>query len=132
MIVLDEQLLGRNLEHAIAKWYRGKVLFITDLRPDSVIKDEAMPELLRKQIQPTFVTINEKDFWHKIVVDNRYGVICFAWPDSRVREIPPSLRVLLRRSEFNTKAKRMGKVIRVADEKINYYTLIDRQIRTIR
>jgi hypothetical protein len=131
MIVLDEQLLGRNLEHEIAKWYSGKVLFITDLRPNSVIKDEAMPELLRRQIQPTFVTINEKDFWHKIVVDKRYGVICFAWPDSRVREIPPSLRLLLRRSEFNTKAKRMGKVIRVADEKINYYTLVDRQIKTI-
>jgi hypothetical protein len=131
MIVLDEQLLGRNLEYEIAKWYRGKVLFITDLRPHSVIKDEAMPELLRRQIQPTFVTINEKDFWHKIVVDKRYGVICFAWPDSRVREIPPSLRLLLRRSEFNTKAKRMGKVIRVADEKINYYTLMDRQIKTI-
>jgi hypothetical protein len=64
-------------------------------------------------------------------VDKRYGVICFAWPDSRVREIPPSLRLLLRRSEFNTKAKRMGKVIRVADEKINYYTLVDRQIKTI-
>jgi hypothetical protein len=131
MIVLDEQLLGRNLEHEIAKWYSGKVLFITDLRPNSVIKDEAMPELLRRQIQPTFVAINEKDFWHKIVVDKRYGVICFAWPDSRVREIPPSLRLLLRRSEFNTKAKRMGKVIRVADEKINYYTLVDRQIKTI-
>jgi hypothetical protein len=131
MIVLDEQLMGRQLEQEIAKWYRGKVLFVTDLRPNSIIKDEAMPELLRQQIQPTFVTINEKDFWHKIVVDNRYCVICFAWPDSRVREIPPSLRLLLRRSEFNTKAKRMGKVIRVADEKINYYTLVDRQIKTI-
>ena len=24
MIVLDEQLLGRGIEHAIARWYRGK------------------------------------------------------------------------------------------------------------
>lgn len=80
MSVLDGQLLGRNLEHEIAKWH---------------------------------------------------GVICLAGPDSRVREIPPSLRLLLCRSEFNTKAKRMGKVIRVADEKINYYTLMDRQIKTM-
>ncbi|MDZ7292907.1 MAG: hypothetical protein ONB44_22365 [candidate division KSB1 bacterium] len=131
MIVLDEQLLGRNLEREIAKWYRGRVLFITDLRPNSVIKDDAIPELLHRQTQPTFVTINERDFWHKVVVDNRYCVICFAWPDSRVREIPPSLRFLLRRLEFNTKAKRMGKVIRVADEKTTYYTFTDRQVRTL-
>ncbi len=132
MIVLDEQLLGRDLEREIAKWYRGKVWFITDLRPQSVIKDEAIPELLRKQNQPTFVTINESDFWHKIVVDRRYCVACFAWSDARVREIPSALRLLLRRSEFNTKTKRMGKVIRVADEKINYYSLADRQMKTIR
>jgi len=131
MIVLDEQLLGRNLEREIAKWYRGKVLFIIDLRPNSVVKDDAIPELLRRKIQPTFVTINESDFWQKVTVDNRYCVICFAWPDSRVREIPPSLRLLLRRPEFNTKAKRMGHVIRVADEKINYYTFYDKQVKTI-
>jgi hypothetical protein len=36
MIVLDEQLLGRDLEHLIARWYRGAVRFITDLRPHTV------------------------------------------------------------------------------------------------
>lgn len=61
MIVLDEQLLGRNLELEIAKWYRGKILFITDLRPHTVIKDDAIPGLLRQQSQPTFVTINWKN-----------------------------------------------------------------------
>jgi hypothetical protein len=39
MLVLDEQLLGRNLEAALGRWYRGPVRFITDLRPGSVIKD---------------------------------------------------------------------------------------------
>jgi len=38
MIVLDEQLLGRDLEIEIAHWYRGVVCFITDLRPNIVIK----------------------------------------------------------------------------------------------
>jgi hypothetical protein len=45
MIVLDEQLLGRNLEREIAKWYRGSVQFIIDLRLHTVIKDDAIPEL---------------------------------------------------------------------------------------
>jgi len=63
MIVLDEQLLGRNLEVEITKWYQGTVRFIMDLRPNTVIKDDAIPALLRAQNQPTFVTINERDFW---------------------------------------------------------------------
>ena len=49
MIVLDEQLLGRDLEQDIARWYRGPVRFVIDLRPHSVIKDEAIPDLLRHQ-----------------------------------------------------------------------------------
>jgi len=68
MIVLDEQLLGRNIEQELAKWYRGRVVFVTELRPDSIIKDEAIPELLRRQNRPTFVTINERDFWRKIKI----------------------------------------------------------------
>lgn len=52
MIVLDEQLLGRGIEHDIARWYRGKVQFITELRPHTVIKDDAIPTLLRQQPQP--------------------------------------------------------------------------------
>jgi hypothetical protein len=58
MLVLDEQLLGRNLEVELRHWYRGPVIFITELRPATVIKDEAIPILLRQQRSPTFVTIN--------------------------------------------------------------------------
>ena len=65
MIVLDEQLLGRQLELEIAKWYRGTVRFINELRPHTVIKDDAIPKLLRQQSQPTFVTINERTFGGK-------------------------------------------------------------------
>ncbi|CAA9301650.1 MAG: hypothetical protein AVDCRST_MAG93-4647 [uncultured Chloroflexia bacterium] len=62
MIVLDEQLLGRNLEVLISSWYPGAVVYITDLRPHTVIKDDMIPALLRQQSQPTFVTINVIDF----------------------------------------------------------------------
>lgn len=131
MIVLDEQLLGRNIEQEITKWYRGKVVSINELRPNSVIKDDAIPFLLRQQSQPTFVTINEKDFWQKVDIDNRFCVICFAWSDSRVREIASSLRQVLRLSELTTKAKRMGRVIRVTDDRIGYYLYYDRRVRTL-
>jgi uncharacterized protein (DUF433 family) len=34
----------------IAKWYRGKVLFITDLRPNSIIKKEIAMNVLLQRI----------------------------------------------------------------------------------
>jgi hypothetical protein len=77
MIVLDEQLLGANLEQAIGKWYQGNVCFITDLRPNSIIKDEAIPMLLRKEAQPTFITINERDFWRKVAISEYFCIVDF-------------------------------------------------------
>lgn len=65
MLVLDEQLLGRDLKTALTSWYRGPVLFITDLRPGSIIKVDAIPALLRQQRQATFLPINESAFWRK-------------------------------------------------------------------
>lgn len=76
--MLDEQLLGRGLELEIARWYRGPVRFLIDLRPQTLIKDDAVPKLLRQQSRPTFVTINERDFWHEVPAVDRYWVVCFA------------------------------------------------------
>jgi hypothetical protein len=131
MIVLDEQVLGRGLERDIAHWYRGTIQFITDLRPHTIIKDEAIPALLRRQSQPTFVTINDRDLWRKVAPDQRYCIVCFVLSDARAREIPLALKALLRRPEFRTKAQRMGKVIWVTNDDISYYMFGDRQVRTI-
>lgn len=122
MIVLDEQLLGRNLGKEIAKWYRGRVLFINDLRPNTVIKDEAIPHLLRQQSQATFITINVSDFWEKLKADKHFCVICFALSDARVSELPTTLRRLLKQSPFRTKRERVGKIIRVTQTTATYYS----------
>ena len=122
MIVLDEQLLGRNLEVLIGGWYRGAVRCITDLRPHTVIKDEAIPGLLRTQAQPTFVTINERDFWRKVAIDEHFCVMCFVLSDARAGDVAGALRGVLQRPEFRTKAQRMGKVIRITESSISYYT----------
>lgn len=131
MIVLDEQLLGLNLDQNIAAWYAGAVLFITDLRPATIIKDDAIPALLRQQQQPTFVTSNERDFWRTVAIDRHFCVACFALPDSRAREITESLRALFRHKEFQSKAARMGKVARVTERDVSYYTATDNQIRSL-
>lgn len=122
MIVLDEQLLERDLHIEIARWYPGAVIYVPALRPNTVIKDDAIAALLREHSQPTFVTINETDFWQHIPASKNYCIMCFALTDARVREIPQRLRVLLEYPEFKTKAARMGKIVRAADHEIAYYS----------
>jgi hypothetical protein len=127
MIVLDEHLQGVRLEETIAQWYRGRVCFISSLRPGSVIKDESIPHLLRSERQPTFVTQNWKHFWHRTAAHSGFCIVCFVLPSEQVREIAPLLRRLLRLSAFQTRAARMGKVIRVSSEQVSYYQVNDAQ-----
>lgn len=113
MIVLDEQLLGKGLEEAIGKWYPGAVISVLTLRPGTIIKDEAIPTLLRGEAEPTFVTINESDFWLKLPAGEHFCMVCFALPTWQATRIDALLRRLLKHGEFDTKGKRIGKVVRV-------------------
>ena len=65
MIIVDEQIHGERIRSAIAAWYSGQVESITSLRPNTVIKDDAIPTLLKQVRQPTFITINADDFWRR-------------------------------------------------------------------
>jgi predicted GTPase len=121
MIVLDEELQGLGLEEAIAKWYRGSVSVVKQLRPGTVIKDEAIPTLLRRVDQTTFVTINHTDFWRRIPAERAFCLVCFRLSADQAQEIPDLLRRLLRLPEFRTKRERMGKVALISRRGIQYY-----------
>ena len=121
MIVLDEHLAGLGVETAIRQWYRGRVCGITELRPGSVIKDEAIPHLLRAARQPTFLTLNWRHFWQRTAAHRDFCVVCFVLTTEQAREISPCLRRLLRLSEFKTRADRMGRVARIGGERVAYY-----------
>jgi hypothetical protein len=131
MIVSDEQLLGRNLERLIGAWYPGTVRCITELRPDTVIKDDAIPSLLRAENDATFVTINESDFWEVADINPDFCVICFALPDSQVLLVPELLRQVLLHPRLSTKALRMGCVIRVSANTLAFYTSSQRTPQAI-
>ena len=121
MIVLDENLLTLRLNNPIAAWYPSRVCYITDLFPGSVIKDEAIPQLLRRVKGTTFVTTNVRDFWRRIQAHAQYGIICLALPNERLRQVPDLLRRLFRVPELRTKTARIGKVVRVSRRQIQYY-----------
>lgn len=121
MIVLDENLKDNRIRDAIAQWYQGQVLFIRDLRPNTIIKDEAIPSLLQRVNEPAFVTINVSDFWIQTTPSPRFCIIAFEIPKERSLEIPLLLREILRLDEFKSKASRMGKIIHWTPTRIEYY-----------
>ena len=132
MILLDENVHQQRIMASIAAWYRGQVRSLTTLRPNTLIKDEAIPKVLRSVRQPTFVTTNVADFWRRIPAHSRYSVVCVALPNERLHELSPLLRRLLRLPEFNTRAKQMGKVIRVSPSQLQYYEQRGEQLTHVR
>jgi hypothetical protein len=123
MIVVDEQLLGYGLPETIQKWYPGKVTDIRQLRPGSIIKDDAVPSLLRLVREPTFVTINVADFWRKMRPDRNFMIACFAFLQSEAYKVSDILKRLLAVEPFQTKKKRMGKIVHVTEHEIRYYSV---------
>jgi hypothetical protein len=128
MIVLDEHLPHEELGEAIRQWYRGRVCTLTELRTGTIIKDDAVPSLLQRLSEPTFVTLNWSDFWQRTAAHLGFCLICFTVPSERATEIPPLLRRLFRLGPFRTKAARMGKVARVGDQQVAYYQVRDMQV----
>jgi hypothetical protein len=131
LIVLDESLMGLLLDRLIIEWYPGRVCYITDLRPGTLIKDESIPSLLQQVSEATFVTTNVSDFWRHIPAHRRYSILCVALPNERLRELPALLRRTFRLKEFKTKASRMGKVARVSDHHVQYYEVGKESTQTI-
>jgi hypothetical protein len=130
MIVFDENVHQQRLMDAVAGWYRGRVLSITTLRPGTLIKDEAIPSLLHRVRQPTFITTNVDDFWRRVPAHPRYSIVGIVLPHEQLHEMPDLLRRLFRLPEFKTKARRMGKVVRVSHRQLQYYEgLADHIIR---
>ena len=133
MILLDEQLLGRDLDISIKEWYQGKVRFINDLRPNTTIKDDAVPQLLQAtKKHPAFITINVKDFWQKVAINNHFCVVCFRISDKQVLIIPKLLKSLFRELDFSKKKHRAGHVFRITDDGcVRYYTYADLKMRSL-
>ncbi len=130
MIVVDENIHDERILKAMAVWYPGQVVSITTLRPGTIIKDEAIPALLLQVTQPTFVTINVNDFWRRARPHSGYCIVAASIPKERVAEIPALLQALFRQPDLRTKTARMGKVIRLSPERIEYYGL-DWEIHTL-
>lgn len=123
MIVLDEQLDHHLVLKPLMKRTKGRVLSICELRPGTVVKDEAIPALLRQLRNVMFVTTNVSDFWRRVPAHLRYSIVCVPLPTNRQAEIPNFLTAFQRHAAFRTARLRAGKVVRLGPKEIWYYAV---------
>ena len=117
-VILDEHLGSTEVLEPLRKWITATK--IEDFAPDETLKDDRIFQILRKQKQPTFITL-DAGYFHKHRCDRRYCLMYFVVPRQQQNRIPAVLRQVLRLSIFKTKAARMGKVVRVSEGKIEFW-----------
>ncbi len=127
-IILDDQLRASLVLQPIQKWIT--VQRLRDLRPGEVIKDERVPTILQELRQPTFVTI-DKGFWDKRLRSRHYCIVHFDLRDEQQGQLPGLLRRLFHRSEFRSRAERMGKVTQVSAAGVEYWQWGDDELRHV-
>lgn len=130
MIVVDENIEYEEVIGGIAAWYPGRVMSITGLRIDTLVKDDNVTTLLLRVPASTFVTLNVDDFWRKLDSHEKFCIVGIVYPQPQMNAVPTILRRLLRLPEFRTKASRMGKIIRVRPTAVDYYER-DRRVHTL-
>jgi hypothetical protein len=111
LFVLDDQLSEPKVLRPILEWSTAQ--YVHALRPDERILDDRVPEILRTLKQPTFLTI-DRGFWDRRFCHPGYCILYFALRDEQQEHLPELLRALLRKPEFRSRARRMGRVARVS------------------
>jgi hypothetical protein len=109
--ILDDQLDAAVVVPPLQKW--TTVTFLRELRPGEQVLDDRIPEILQTLKQATFVTL-DNGFWNRNFCHPAYGVVYFALQADEQEPLPALLRALVGHPRFRTRAKRMGKVVRVS------------------
>ncbi|HYL73513.1 MAG TPA: hypothetical protein VEU96_04875 [Bryobacteraceae bacterium] len=108
MIILDENILdGQRL--LLEAWRLAARQIGVDLGRKG-LKDEEIVVLLRQQRNPTFFT-RDAGFYHPGL---RHRSYCLVVASVGQHEVATFIRRFLRHHEFDTRAKRMGQVVRVS------------------
>ena len=131
VIVLDEQLMGRGIASDIARWYAGSVRVYYRSAAGYSHQGRGHPGFapraalchLRHHQRPRFLAENPGR--QAVLYRLRGSPRSTGWRDSR------HLRSLFRRPGFDTKAERLGKVVRVSSQTSSYYSLEQRTVEPL-
>jgi hypothetical protein len=121
MNILDENILDTQ-RYFLRSW-RIHVRQIGHEIGRQGIKDEEIIPVLHQLGAVTFFT-RDSDFYKSDLCHTRYCLVCLAVEEHEVADF---IYRFLRHPEFNTKAKRMGKVIRVSHNVIRMWRLRDNE-----
>lgn len=125
MILLDENI-AEDQAQLLRSW-RIRVRQVGyDLGAQGLKDEQQILPLLRKLGRPTFIT-RDLGFFDPRWCHEKYALICLAVSQSEVARLT---RRFLRHPAFNTKAKRMGAVVRVTPAELRVWRLrADKQQR---
>jgi hypothetical protein len=127
-LVLDDHLSESDVLRPIQQW--GTAELLRQLRPDEIVLDDRVPQILLTLKQPTFVTIDQ-GFWNRRWCHPKYCILYFALRDDQQELLPALLRALLRQPEFRSRASRMGRVARVSSASIESWSFQASQMEPI-
>lgn len=117
MIYLDENILGDQRD-LLDKWNIPCKQIGSNLGRMGMQDDEIIPFLLTLP-RPTFFTMDQ-GFYRRRPCHPRYAII---YLNVEEEEVAAYIRRFLRHPEFNTQAKRLGKVIRVTSASLSIWRL---------
>ncbi|HFE65712.1 MAG TPA: hypothetical protein ENJ93_00495 [Chloroflexi bacterium] len=108
MIILDENF--PDSQRQLLKSWRISFKQIAFELGREGLKDDGIIPLLHQLKNPTFFTLDSDFFKPKL----RHGQYCLVYLDVGQYESASFIRRTLKHPDFNTKAKRMGNIIRVS------------------
>jgi hypothetical protein len=117
MDILDEQIL-ENQRRLLRSWRIPIRQIGYDIGRKGV-KDEEIITLLLQLRKPTFFTL-DFDFFEPRFCHAKYAIVCM---DVGKSETAVYIRHLLRHPDFDTVAKRIGKVIRLSSMRIGVWRI---------
>lgn len=117
MNVLDENVL-KGQRQLLHQWHIPFRQIGYDIGRMGMKDDEIIPLLLQLR-RPTFFTL-DFDFYQRRLCHSRYCLVCL---DIEQKKTALFVRRVLRYTGFNTKAKRMGRVIRVSAAGLHVWRL---------
>jgi hypothetical protein len=115
--ILDENIID-NQRRQLMSW-RMRIHQIGFEIGRKGMKDREIIPFLHQLKQPTFFT-RDDDFYERRLCHAGY---CLVYLDIRKEEVATFVRRVLRHEAFKTKAKRMGKVIRVSHVGLSVWNL---------
>lgn len=117
MIILDENIPESQWQ--LLRSWRIRALLIGRDISEKGVKDDRLTGFLIRQPRPTFFTRDEGFYGRKLCHD-RY---CLVYLAVRPNESASFVRRLLRHPLFNTRARRLGAVIRVSSAGLQVWRL---------